>query len=462
MTLTDLASAVRDGRTSAADLMQTSLERIERLNPALNAVIKIRDQALDDARAIDARIAAGEDVGPLAGLPLLVKDMEDVAGMSSTYGSVVFADAAPAGRDGLVPQRLRAAGAIVVGKTNQPEFAFAGYTSNTLYGTTTNPWGTGWSPGGSSGGSAAALASGMAAIATATDGGGSIRIPAAFCGLAGLKPTNGVIGRDPIPDWIDLSTFGPFATSIVDVRLLLSIEAGPVPGDPSVLPFPLPMEATMPRRVFAAGRLADRLSLPPGVQQPFDDALASVERDLGLPVDRLEPGSIFRTNSTGEDWFTICAVEHLHHLGRDLVQANMERFSPDFRRTMTQALAISFETYMTARRRRFDYVLDLDLLLGDDAVLLTPAMCVEGFLPDGRDASGDPPPDSSAYNTDPQNLTGHPALSVPAGLCPNGIPFGLQITGPRFRDDLVLNLGEAWERAKPWPLAAPGYEPFAI
>jgi Asp-tRNA(Asn)/Glu-tRNA(Gln) amidotransferase A subunit family amidase len=462
VTLTDLASAVRDGRTSAVDLIETSLERIERLNPALNAVIKVREQALDDARAIDARIAAGEGVGPLAGLPLLVKDMEDVAGMSSTYGSVVFADAAPAEHDGLVPRRLRAAGAIVVGKTNQPEFAFAGYTSNTLYGTTTNPWGTGWSPGGSSGGSAAALASGMAAIATATDGGGSIRIPAAFCGLAGLKPTNGVIGRDPIPEWIDLSTFGPFATSIEDLRLLLSIEAGPVPGDPSALPLPLPLDGGMPRRVFATGRLADPLSLPAGVQQPFDEALASVERDLRLPVERLDPGSIFRTNSTGEDWFSICAVEHLHHLGRDVVEANMERFSPDFRFTMTQAIAISFDTYMVARRRRFEYVRDLDLLLGDDAVLLTPAMCVEGFLPDGREASGAPPPDSSAYNTDPQNLTGHPALSVPAGLCPNGIPFGLQITGPRFRDDLVLNVGEAWERARPWPLVAPGYEPFAV
>ena len=154
-----------------------------------------------------------------------------------------------------MPRRLRAAGAIVVGKTNQPEFAFAGFTTNALYGTTTNPWGTDWSPGGSSGGSGAALAAGMAAIATATDGGGSIRIPAAFCGLAGLKPTNGVIGREPIPDWIDLSTFGPFATSIADVRLLLSMEAGPVPGDPSALPVPAPdAELVCPRRVLAVPR----------------------------------------------------------------------------------------------------------------------------------------------------------------------------------------------------------------
>src|SRR5207342_1924285 len=192
-----------------------------------------REQALDDARAMDERIAAGEDPGALGGLPLLVKDMENVTGMPSTFGSLTFADAAPASGDGLVPRRLRAAGAIVVGKTNQPEFAFAGFTTNALYGTTTNPWGTDWSPGGSSGGSGAALASGMAAIATATDGGGSVRIPAAYCGLVGLKPTNGVIGRDPIPDWIDLSTDGPFSNSADDLDVLLDVLRGPTPGDPS-------------------------------------------------------------------------------------------------------------------------------------------------------------------------------------------------------------------------------------
>ena len=162
--------------------------------------------------------------------------MEDVEGVPSTYGSLVFADAPPAAADGLIPRRLKAAGAIVVGKTNQPEFAFAGFTDNLLYGATRNPWNPEASPGGSSGGSGAAMAAGIAPIATATDGGGSIRIPAGWSGLVGLKPTNGVIGRQPIPEWIDLSTFGPLGHSVADVRLLLEIEAGPVPGDPSALP----------------------------------------------------------------------------------------------------------------------------------------------------------------------------------------------------------------------------------
>jgi Asp-tRNA(Asn)/Glu-tRNA(Gln) amidotransferase A subunit family amidase len=463
MSLAELSGSVRAGRVSAEELVLTSLDRIERLNPPLNAVIALRaEDAIAEARALDARVAAGEDPGRLAGLPLLVKDMEDVAEMRSTKGSATLAEAPPAEQDGLIPRRLRAEGAIVVGKTNQPEFAFAGFTANDLYGATANPWGTAWSPGGSSGGSAAAIAAGMAAIATATDGGGSIRIPAAFCGLAGLKPTNGVIGREPIPEWIDLSTFGPFATSIADLRLLLAVEAGPVPGDPSALPSPLPMRDGLPAKVLAVRRFEDHGPLPDGVQRRFDAGLASLERDLGLPVEPISAGSIFSHDRVDHDWFAICATEHLYHLGRDAVEANLDRYSEAFRDTMVQALELPFERYLEARRARFDLVRDVDLLLGEDAVLVMPTMCVEGFDLFGDVPGTDQPTDGAIYNTDPQNLTGHPALSVPAGVCDNGIPFGLQITAPRFRDDLALNLGEAWEAANPWPLAAPGYEPFEL
>ena len=158
--LEELAAAVRERRVSSEELVRTSLERIERLNPPINAVISVREQALDEARELDGRIASGEDPGPLAGIPLLVKDMEAVEGVPSTYGSVVFADAPAADADGLIPGRLKAAGAIVVGKTNQPEFAFAGFTDNLLYGATRNPWNVEASPGGSSGGSGAAMAAG--------------------------------------------------------------------------------------------------------------------------------------------------------------------------------------------------------------------------------------------------------------------------------------------------------------
>jgi len=462
VTLAQLSSAVRGRRASAVELVRTSLERIERLNPPLNAVIATRpEEALAEAEALDARIAAGEEAGPLAGVPLLVKDNERLAGMRTTHGSELRRGLPPEEADGLVPARLRAAGAIAVGKTNVPEFTFAGYTTNTLFGATVNPWNPAFSPGGSSGGSAAAMAAGMAPLGTATDGGGSIRIPASFCGLAGLKPTNGVIARDPIPAWIDLSTYGPLGHSIADVRLLLALERGPVPGDPTALPVPLPLEGPMPSRAFAAGRIVTYDPLPPAIETLFAAALASVERDLGVPVERLD--HVLSAGDPYDDWFVQCAYEHLHLLGRETVLAVMDRFSPDFRAAMESALRIEPETYMEARRRRFDYCRELDLLLGEDAVLLTPTMTLEGWAPDGIVPGTDRIADGAeGYNCEPFNLTGHPALSVPAGVSPNGVPFGLQVVGPRFRDDLVLTLGEAWERAAPWPMTAPGYEPFPI
>ena len=461
--LQELATAVRGRRVSAEELVRTSLERIDRLNPALGAVIAVRDRALDDARAIDERIDAGDDPGALAGVPLLVKDMEDVEGMPSTYGSVVFREAPAADADGLIPRRLKAAGAVVVGKTNQPEFAFAGFTDNLLYGPTRNPWNPEASPGGSSGGSGAAMAAGLAPIATATDGGGSIRIPAAWCGLVGLKPTNGVIGRDPIPNWIDLSTFGPLGHSVADVRLLLELEAGPVPGDPSALPEPLSLKGRMPPRALASPRLVDFGPLPAEVQGLFDAALEAVERDLGIAVERIEPSSIFRAGNVSDDWLVTCAIEHVHSFGWDFCEQHLDEFSPVFKGVVEFARETPLDEYLAVRRRRFDYVRELDLLLGDDAVLLTPTNCSAWIRADGANPETGKAGDSAdAFNTDPQNMTGHPAISVPAGVTESGVPFGLEITAPRFRDGMALAVAEAWERSHAWPLTAPGYEAFAV
>jgi len=462
VSLAGIASAVRERRVSAVEMVRTSLERIERLNPPLNAVIGTRPQeALAEAAALDAHIAAGEDPGPLAGVPLLVKDNERLAGMRTTHGSVLRRNASPETKDGFIPGKLRAAGAIAVGKTNVPEFTFAGYTVNDLFGATANPWNLEYSPGGSSGGSAAAMAAGMAPLATATDGGGSIRIPASFCGLAGLKPTNGVIARDPIPVWIDLSTYGPLGHSVADVRLLLELERGPAPGDPAVVPVPLPLEGPMPARAVASARLMPYEPPAPTHDGLFHSALERVERDLGVPIEIRE--AVLFSGDPYEDWSVQCAFEHLHALGRETVMATMDLFSSDFRDVMQWALTLAPETYMEARRRRFEYCRELDLLLGDDAVLLTPTMGMEGWRPDGTIPGTDRPADGAeGYNTEPFNLTGHPALSVPAGVSPNGVPFGLQIVGPRFRDDLVLTLGQAWERVAPWPMSAPGYDPFPV
>jgi Asp-tRNA(Asn)/Glu-tRNA(Gln) amidotransferase A subunit family amidase len=459
--LATLAGAVRSRAASSEELVRGSLERIDRLNPALNAVIRVRaDAALSDARALDGRVAAGEDPGPLAGLPLLVKDNEDCAGLPTTFGSLLRADAPPAEADCEAVARLRAAGAIVVGKTNLPEFAWEGFTANRLFGATRNPWAPEWTPGGSSGGSGAALAAGMAPLATGTDGGGSVRIPAAFCGLVGLKPTNGLIGQWPTPSWIELSTKGPLATSVADARLLLDVLRGPIAGAPTAAPVWEPRADARASRILATPRLvAHDEPLSEGLMASFDAALERLEAATGLAIEPIDPPY---PPQLDDDWFTIVGVDELTWLGRNVVEERQGDLTEYLRVALRLAARISVDEYMAARRRRFGFCRQTDLLLGEDTVLVCPTMCVEGFPTDrrlpGPEQVGTQSPD---YNNQPTNSTGHPSLSVPAGRSGNGVPFGLQITGPRFRDDLVLAVGELWERANPWPEVAPGYEPFA-
>ncbi len=445
-------------------MVAEALDRIERLDPALNAVVALRaEAAYREAATIDAAIARGDPVGSLAGVPVLVKDLEDVAGLRTTQGSLLFADVEPATEDSVIPARLRAAGAVIVGKTNLSEFATEGFTDNRLFGATGNPWSLPHSCGGSSGGSAAAVAAGMVPIATATDGGGSIRIPAAFCGLVGLKPTHGVIGRYPPHDWIDFSTFGPFATSVADLRLLLSVEAGPVAGDPTARPLgwttgPVPP----PTRLVAAQRTSDLGPLPPGVARSFEDAVRALSDVLALPVTWMEPTDCFADGDPDLDWFTLATAEHVAALGRPWVEAGLDRMHPATRAFMEVGLATDIDAYLAARRRRFGYVRRLDDLLGRSGLLLTPTIASEGWYADGRLTLDDEPGmlGPELYSTAVQNVTGHPAITLPAGRSANGVPFGLQVTGPRHADDLLLDVAAAWEAAYPWPEVAPGYEAF--
>jgi Asp-tRNA(Asn)/Glu-tRNA(Gln) amidotransferase A subunit family amidase len=464
MTLSELAAAVREGSVTSAALVESSLERIERLDGPVNAVtLTCAERARDEASIIDAAIAAGELVGPaagpLSGVPMLVKDNEDVEGLVTTFGSRLRTDDAPATRDCGAVARLRAAGAVVVGKTNLPEFALEGYTSNRLFGDTHNPWALDWSPGGSSGGSSAALAMGLVPLATGTDGGGSIRIPAAFCGLVGLKPTNGLVGRDPTPSWIDFSTKGPLTSSVADAGLVLDLLRGPAAGDPSALPSWTPRERPWPSRLLAAPRFCDHGPLPDGIQASFERAVEALESATGLVVDRIDPP--FPTQ-LDDDWFVVVGVEQLTAIGRDVVAERADDLTPYVRAALEYASTFTLDDYLAARRRRFEAVKVLDQLLGDGTLLVCPTMCVEGLFADGRlpgddeDGTGA----AAAYNTQVTNITGHPSLSVPAGRSTNGVPFGLQITGPRFADDVVLAVGGAWEAAEPWPTTAPGFEPF--
>ncbi len=383
-TFSALAGAVREGRVSAVELVTESLRRIEAARN-LNAVVSLRaERALDDARALDERIAGGEDAGPLAGLPLLVKDIEHAADLPTTFGSLLHRDAPPAPADGVVAARLRDAGAIVVGKTNVPEFAFEGFTANRLFGVTRNPWALDWSPGGSSGGSAAAIAAGLAPLATATDVGGSIRIPASACGLVGLKPTAGLIGRDSILATLDLNNHGPLATTVADARLLIEILARPVAGDPAAMPPWQPGPDRRPGRALATARFVAGDALPPSVAERFAAALQAVESDLGLPVEPVEPPAILPSGYDVDDWFRIVGTEQAFDLGEETIERAADLLDPLLLENMRAALAVTRDEYLAARRRRFRYTRELDAALGDDAILLTPTLTVEGWHADGR------------------------------------------------------------------------------
>ena len=467
-----LAAAVRERRVGAHELVSESLRRIETCDPELNAVVALRaEEALDEARGLDERLASGGgEPRPLAGVPALIKDLTDVTGMRTTFGSQLYAHAAPAARDGLPTARLRAAGAVIVGKTNTPEFATEGYTNNHVFGPTRNPWNRERTPGGSSGGSGAAVAAGMAPIATATDTSGSIRIPATYCGLVGLKPTNGIVAREPETrttlEWIDLTTDGPLGATVDDVVLQLEVLAGPAPGDPTALPWVWHHEqagSRRPRRLFVAERWAPEWgALPDEARALLDEAAEKMAMLMRLEPEPIDAAAgLGEIGSVDDDSYLITAVELLQALG------GAERFArvkdelfPATVELVELALDTGADAYVAARRRRLAYTRWFDELLGDDAIVLGAVMATDAIAAEGP--SGGAGSTGDAYLTAPHNLTGNPALSLPAGRYPSGMPFGLQVTGPRFGDDLLLDIAATWEEAHPWHLAAEGYEPFGV
>ncbi|MGA2969486.1 MAG: amidase, partial [Acidimicrobiales bacterium] len=309
--ITALSKAVRDQRLSATRLVTASITRLE----AAGELNVLAERAYDDALLEAKRFDGERSDGALAGIPTLIKDLEDWQGHPTRKGSLALRDAPDAVSNGVVPSRLISAGAIVLGKSTLPEFAIEGYTANELTGVTRNPWNPDYSPGGSSGGSAAAQVAGLVGVGTATDGGGSIRIPASLCGLVGIKPTNGMIGRWPAPDWIDYSTDGPFATAVDDLRLLYDVMIGPVPGDPSSPPRSFPSQMARhegrPITLFAADRTSPLGPLPPAVHSVFHEAVEVFAGLFGLRADWRDPEGFFSDGDPDLDWFTVTTAEHV-------------------------------------------------------------------------------------------------------------------------------------------------------
>ncbi|MBE7186914.1 amidase [Jatrophihabitans endophyticus] len=433
MDATGVAEAVRRGEITAVDTVTTSLERIAS-TAELNAfTVVLADSALERAAEVDA----GRVTGPLAGVPISVKDHVWIEGLPATNGSRALADhVAPA--TCVAVQRLLDAGAVVVGRTNNPEFCYRGVTDNELFGPTRNPHDPSRTTGGSSGGAAASVASGAVPLAVGTDGGGSIRIPSAFCGTFGLKPTFGRVPKMPgFQGWPTLSVTGPIASSARDLRLALDVMSGRHPADPlSFDARPAPSRRTVRVAVSADLGVAD---LDPDVRAAFEAAVADLPYEVvaATPPDD-DPTAL---------WDAIALPEGYASEG-PLVEAHPGLVGADAAAITLAGRDVTAADYLAAQLRRAAYAARWDAFFAEVDILLTAAMPVTAFEL-GRLApptiDGRPVPDSFdawCALALPANLAGLPAACVPIGAGRDRLPVGLQVLGARWSDELVLTVAE--------------------
>ncbi len=455
MSAIELVTLMKRGEVSPVEVMEDTLKTIEKVNPLINAFVALRpEEAMKEASAVAERLGVGEDPGPLAGVPFGVKDLEDVKGMVTSFGSVPYKGNV-AQVDSVQVERLRAAGAIVVGKTNTPEFGFTGFTRNRLFGETRNPWNRERTPGGSSGGSAAAVVAGMVAIATGSDAGGSIRIPAAYSGCFGFKPTFGRIPMGPTPllPLHHTMCFGPLTRTVADAALYVDCTAGYHPVDPASLPRPADSYLRSLAHVPGGLRIAFSLTLGYAVVQKevrarVEDAAGCFE-EMGHHVEPWEG----EFPDVADAWTRITNRELYGMLHRSL-ERNRAELGKTLVEALEQAKAGTQKEEIEDQKVRTGLNRTLWDLFDKYDLLLTPTLPTEAFGAKGPPPSeieGQPIPLLGAVAfTYPFNLSGHPAASVPAGLTANGLPSGLQIIGPRHRDDLVLQAAHAYEQMRPW------------
>ena len=434
---TTLARNIRDGELSAVEAVRAQLDQIAAVNPALNAVITLAaDAALAEAERLDGEQATG----PLHGVPILLKDCHETAGMRTTAGSPRLGDYVPLA-DGTVARRLRAAGAIVLGKTNVSAFLTDVQTTNPLFGRTNNPWNLDRIPGGSSGGAAAAVAAGLAPLDIGSDIGGSIRIPAHCCGIFGLKPTDGrVPNAGHIPDLPgDLRTtrvmncIGPLARSIDDLELALNIIAGPDIADPDVPPVALD---PAPRIDLAVTRFAIAQRFP-GL--PADAATQQAIAQIGLALEGAGSAveEVLPEIDFDEQLATRAAL-------RVIVRMRIE----------PPTAPPSAEEYFRLLQQRDELIGDWERFFATYDALICPVMMVPAFPHCERGTPIMVDDATESYDLlagycRPFNLTGHPVVTLPVGLSPDGLPIGVQVVGARWSEARLLGIARAMAEAMP-------------
>lgn len=464
MDATSIAALIRNDEASPREVAEAAIKRIEEYNGDLNAVVATRfERALDE-------IDAGLPDGPLRGVPILVKDLGmNVAGVPSTRGSRLFADNVPT-RDSELVARYRRAGMVVLGTTNTPEFGLNASTEPQLFGPTRNPWDGRHSPGGSSGGSAAAVAAGLVPVAHGTDGGGSIRIPAAMCGLVGLKPSRGRVTPAPAPSLLSgpVSVHHALTTTVRDSALLLDISSRALAGDALAAPSPNSSFVGALRDGPGRLRVGVATGLPGGPQTDPDIAEAVLRAarlcaELGHEVSEVtppyDPAVVGRTSAPlmGVE-FTVSVHERLAELGRELRSEDVEPLTHMLLEHYSAASAMELNR---AQRRAQEIGWEVGRMFGEVDVLLAPTTAVRT----PRLGTLDTTRPETIYNhgavlaawTSVFNVIGAPAISLPFGTDADGLPLGVQFAADLGQEGRLLGLAAQLEQAAAWPQAAPGY-----
>lgn len=457
LTATDLLDAFARRELSPVEAAEATLRRIEEADGAVNAFCLVdADHALARARASEQRWQRGEPHGALDGVPTSIKDVFLTAGWPTLRGSRTIEPDQKWETDAPAVARMREHNAVFVGKTTTPELAWKGVTDSPLAGITRNPWDTTRTAGGSSGGAAAAVALGMAPLAIGTDGGGSVRIPASFCGVFTLKPTYGRIPHYPASPFGTLAHAGPITATVHDTALMMDVLSEPDSRDWSALPAPTGSFRTE----LDAGVRGMRIGFSPdlgfaAVDPEIAKAVAEavgVFTELGATVEQVELGLSDPVEDFHILWFS-GAAKSTAHLDDD----QRAQLDPGLREIIEDGLTYSAQDYLDATNTRMLLGQRMGAFHDDYDLLLTPAVAVPPF-----EAGRETPVGSSARRwtgwtpfSYPFNMTQQPAASVPCGFTGDGLPIGLQIVGPRHADARVLRAARAFERARPWNRPAP-------
>ncbi|WP_327054083.1 amidase [Halomicrococcus gelatinilyticus] len=472
---TELAARIRRGDVSPVTVVDECLQKIEERDDDLNAFVTvIEEEARERAREAERAVEAGDELGPLHGVPIAVKDLFDFkAGVRNTMGSKPFEEFVP-DESATYVERLEEAGAIIVGKTNTPEFGHKGTTDNRVLGPTSTPFDLDRNAGGSSGGSAAAVADGIVTMAQGSDGGGSVRIPASFCGVYGFKASYGRVAQAIRPDAFLSHTptihAGPITRTVEDAALMLDVMTGPHPRDPLSMPDEDPDYRGAVRRGIDDMDVAyspnfEVFPVDERVREVVDDAVDAFE-EAGATVETVDLDVEQSQRELADLWIREIgmlyhsAVEGFKDEGVDLLGDHRDELSPEFAELLEDTRDMSMIEYKRDEQVRtavYDAIQDVFV---DHDLLVTPTLAVPPVENENDpDVQTVGPTEIEGESVDPLigwcltypiNFTGHPAASIPAGLTDDGLPVGLQVVGDRFADTDVLAASGAFERVRPW------------